>query len=542
MAKGLDAILERIKERASPTLVERYLALLGDLDDEVDKAKRALAVAKVLQTQRSSQALSIAHMVYKSGQEQSAALDIMINILERRGRHRQAEQLRIEKQGLQKPQTNALKRHELSIDEADFTLASDEHEPKLAIALEEEIPLISVKPGRAAAPTLREPVQLSEEAAPAAGGETNENRLLAPLKTSLSRRQSPHAQDFNLHGEQAKLGVAALRAPGVEVPTVPEVALGAAVDLFDHYWAQGFIADARDVLVQTAPVAGHEAWWQARHTLLTNASVLSLNARLHASRPLAANATRSLESDQKSLSQPEAPVFLAVQEQNNEPAPMSDSHTLGANESSPASAPVPQLPLAEPSWKPLYDELLRIAARRRLATASSLRVEQFKSKLSAQALPERFCKVLAAVDAELLTERSRDLLWNLLRTWWQGSLDDNLYGLLKLLGLHRYYPQWFGLFLDCMIATARSSQIPAFVMRCLESDHCVPKLEWARVAMERLPKAMDRQGLRSFQWSEDEGVAALLAKLSVRPRQRLRSLLLDANSELHSAVQQHRNA
>ena len=97
LARGLDAMLQRIKDHASETLVRRYLALVSELVDEEDKARRMLAVAYVLQPYRPSEALRIAYLVYSMDREVLPALEIMIGVLEARGGSEKLMALRSER-------------------------------------------------------------------------------------------------------------------------------------------------------------------------------------------------------------------------------------------------------------------------------------------------------------------------------------------------------------------------------------------------------------------------------------------------------------
>lgn len=487
MSKGLDAILGRIKEQASPTLVERYLALLAELPDDVEKAQRALAVANILLGQRPSQALQIAQMVYETGHEQMSALDIIIGILEQKGRHQEAERFRAKKRRLEPRSSGVAKAAN------DWDINQLFGQPKLA------------RPTFALADLAEEP-----------------QRVVAEQQEVDDQKQ--------------------------RAPEVPNVSLGAAVALFDHYWGQGFVAEARDILVQTAPVAGHEAWWQARHALVENAAAFELRPKVVAaavpifvSKPNEDSSPAAEELLEKKSS--DTPILAATPARSADLTPMlqlvDDVDLTPALLPPPAEASMPQLEThaqsgSQPEWKALYDELLRTAARRRLPSASTARLDLFKESLASRDVPERFLKILSSVSSEMMTERGRLLLWDLLIHWWGEACDERLFVLLRLLGLHQLQPQWFGLYLDCMLATGRLSQIAAVVERTLRLERTLPKLEWARVAMQRLPQALDGQGLRSFEWHEDEGVTALLDKLATRPQPRLRAVVLATLPDIKS--------
>jgi hypothetical protein len=632
VSRGLDAILERIKQSPSSTLVSRYLSLVAELDDEGEKARRALAVAGVIQATRPVEALNIAHMVYATGYETLAALDAMIKTLEARGRHGKAAVLRNEREKLEKdgagaqanagrvkpplldldsesddgaPQVRAAttlrldgdesgERDDASEDETAVEPAPVVSEPVFAVkgrpaprgtgrpqasrAAVGAMPWLSpnkvtgspgVGPGREriiVPPKAAAPDPASYAAVPSLGLDSNASleidRLFdsqissepkkAPARTYLPPRvavpapaaapaaisepaaappdvaRAASVPDLVEAASQptpsgAKLDLFAIygksaREAGIEAeaqaprpaswrpeasPAVPATGLGAAVELFDHYWRQGFVEEARDVLVQTASVCGHEPWWQARHALVSKSAAAGAGRFEAAARPV------RLETDDAAAAAARALAF---------------GHAAAPRDAAPAMV-VAAPPSRRIDWKSLYEELVRTAARQRLPVASPARRELLGLALAGKPLPEGFLKALAAVFAQHLTERARQLLWELVHALWSAGPDEGCYVLLKTLGLHDTEPRWLGLYLDALLATGRVTQVVPVLRRALHQSGRAPLLDWARIGVQRLPRAWDALGVTGFPWSEDEGIAALLVKLDARPKPRLRSLV-----------------
>jgi hypothetical protein len=286
-------------------------------------------------------------------------------------------------------------------------------------------------------------------------------------------------------------------------PAVPATGLGAAVELFDHYWRQGFVEEARDVLVQTASVSGHEPWWQARNALVSKSATAGTRRFDEAVRPL------GFEADNAAAAAARALAF---------------GHAAAPRDAAAAVVVTAPAPKAI-DWKSLYEELVRTAARQRLPVASPARRELLGVALAGKPLPEGFLKALAAVGGQHLTERARQLLWELVHALWSAGPDEGCYVLLKALGLYDAEPRWLGLYLDALLATGRVTQVGPALRRALHQSGRTPLLDWARIGMQRLPRVWEALGVRGFPWSEDEGIAALLIKLDSRPRLRLRSLV-----------------
>jgi hypothetical protein len=107
MSKGLEAILDRIRVDPKATLIDRYLSLVADMSDEAQKQTRALDLAELLMQTQQDQALQVAHMVYKSDRNCVRALDVMIEIMNARGRYAKAEVLKLERDKLLKANPQA---------------------------------------------------------------------------------------------------------------------------------------------------------------------------------------------------------------------------------------------------------------------------------------------------------------------------------------------------------------------------------------------------------------------------------------------------
>lgn len=100
--KGLDQFLAKIRENPRATLISRYLTLVAEIEDENQKAERALDLAESLVKSRPQETLRLAHMVFGSDPTNLRALDLLIAAMESRGRAGKAEVLKIEREKIAK--------------------------------------------------------------------------------------------------------------------------------------------------------------------------------------------------------------------------------------------------------------------------------------------------------------------------------------------------------------------------------------------------------------------------------------------------------
>jgi hypothetical protein len=512
MSKGLANLLDRITNTPDQRLVDRYLALIAEIKDEEEKSARALDLAATLVNQNSDEAMRIAHMVFRADPTSLRALDIMIAGLEDRGRYAKAEVLKNERQKLEQIKNDAAHRASrpapspsispkfpINLNKPNTWSDSDDEAskpPREAAPFDSKIPFIHLEtdpPGKMELdPILGAPtIQLhsdDEEQNP------DIDRLFTPNGAQSDEPMAPPsgaAPNLEIHGHRTlKLGEEPqaqtqpqpqFQSPPLldNPPSVGDSDLGMAVELFDYYWRQGFVEEARDLLQQSAPVAGHEAWWQARQNLLSRSKVGVSKESLKKIRPSFQGDDEPPEMDLPSESEDTNGIGRILSElsdlpseSSKNPGPFKD-WDLGGNPSQSNEA---------------LQSLIRV-----LRTKSGLKGE-------------------AAVN----------LQWQLVSAIWGDQPDASAVEFLNSMDLSHYDERFWGIYLDGLMAGNK-------FRRALLETHLTlkkhPHLAWAKAAYARLPEIWQSLGHQQFAWSEDDGVAPLIKRLSCQGRPNFRSLV-----------------
>lgn len=499
--KGLDLILGKIKESpGQQTLVSRYLALVAELV-EPEKSGRALDLAQLLVKTQAGEALKIAHMVYRSDHANLRALDVMIASLSQKGRFGKAEVLRIERAKIVKAKARntadmeAMSEMSLAAGDdalasqafaaaamessriAELDLGSEEGESQHSGMLEALFPVGSSSEPR---PEAEKPPKLALGSLAERPNDTvlpfrqgGAAQVLAEAPTiHLADQALPHTEPPPARSDRADIfeGAPVLIIPPPEVPVSP---FAAVIELFDYYWRQGFVNEARQLLQQSAPAASQEAWWQARHAQVEK-SKMPFVPKLEAA-DLETRVTLS----------PAAPTF----------------------------------------WAELRDEMKRVAGNGKPLMVPLHRIEKltklFRTRPRATELPDEFLRALVEIDHRMAGLPPADVLnlkWNLFQGLWGEAPDLTCAEALVELGLNVASPAFFGLYLDALVAGGSPRKALVEIQRILPEKS---QLAWANVAWRRLPLVFNLLDVHGFNWSEDDGVPALLALLKRRPRQKL---------------------
>jgi hypothetical protein len=588
--KGLEQILEKIKTEPRSTLVGRYLMLLADLPDEGAKIGRALDLAEGLVESMPDDALRIAHMVHQADRESLRALDVMIACFKTRGRLGKAEVLKLERDkvaaaiearggpreqpSLSRRAIFQLSKQEISEgvaggargraafpaeaagapseasriaeidlgagevevveDQLDFLFPKEGEVPGLGAA---PSPAVSVeriranidagarggkdqrpgdtifpgaRVGAGPAPVVAQTPRLDEldlspfgEAAspPSAGHAAAPARSPAPRAEpqggAIPRAPSaivppPEAHTRAYVSPPASRRVYEPPTPAAHVDSrsrdrdVPPSGTAPARDLFDHYWRQGFADEARTLLERVAATSSHESWWQARKALVEQAG-----AALAAHRP-----------------EPHRDGGAA-------------SPAKGATQAS------------DDFWRGVQTELGRLARHGLKAPAGGPSAAPHAKGAAPVRLPKETLATIAAAlldrDAEVVA-KAKGLVWDLCQGLWGETQDAECVHTLEHLALTRASVGFWGLYLDALIASGRARRALAEVQAHLG---VAKSLDFAVVAWRRLPVIWDALGMRGFAWREEDGVGALIVRLSERPRPKLAALL--ASSRPRSA-------
>lgn len=526
MTKGLDQIFAKIKSEPRPTLVNRYLALVAELPED-EKAERALELAQHFVSSNPDEALRIARMIHDEQSNAAAPYDVMIAAMEAKGRYAKAEVLRVERdKRLNQPKSavGAKKRQTDTEDDVfeekigepsamsavslDLDAAADHGGYNDAIDFLFEDSAVDKKPAEAVAPApAPTPVQAAPPRQPspshAAFVKNLKGFASGPLDTVMPQhnQQQPAStagsETPTLHlGSLTAGGIAPAQDPlsgkrwsePLAAPYTPPPRELTFVELFDHYWRQGFFNEARDLLSQTSPRHGHEAWWQARQAQVV-ATLGEKKASIHA-------------SDRAAAAQGNA-------------GPM---------------AP-------DDFWHPIYEDMAKLTAGTKALLVPHAATEQLTTMLRQAPrgadLPDSFVKAIQEIDLRAVGDGQKDgsrvfaLLRDLVSGLWGGAPDRACADvLLKLDAAHRDPGLW-GFYLDGLIASGASHQALADMRQVLELK---PKLDWARAAYRRLPAVWLHLGTYGFEWQDDEGVAALRERLAIRPRPKLASIVLSRSA------------
>ncbi len=504
MAKGLEKLLDRIKNDPSATLVNRYLVLVAEITSEPDKSNAALALAEVLVSSRADQALSIAHMTYKADPRNGRALDVMIAVMDAKGRYGKSEVLKRERQKL----------FEMNGSTA-FVAAS----PDLALA---PAPAAAMPFARA----VSGPAGLDEldlgglPGAPMDGAfHLSLDSEVAPPVAAPAKAQSsgPGATTLRMdpapsRGAELDLGddaeLAALFPPDARLPAYG----GAAV-------APKAAEPSPASQVRERPLDLHTQGRPQKQAPEPEQSALPPHSHVAQSQTHDGLHVHVHLHDRERARDPmPKPVLDHDQDPGAVHARRSSEH--GPNHEHDLPPPL----TSEHFWSPIRDELARLVARvpKRQAPATAQPSAPEPVEPSA-ALSAALAKLLAEAKSEPEAERTRGLVRELVQSLFGQNPGPGAALLLERLALHREDPGFLGLYLDALLAdgSARKALHEAREALC---GH--PHLPWAHIIARRLAPIFAGHGAHSVVWNEDEGVQALIDKLARRPEPRLAKMIL----------------
>jgi len=318
MSKGLAKLLDSITNNPDQRLIDRYLALITDIENESEKRARALDLAATLVNQKSDEAMRIAHMVFKADPQNLRSLDIIIESLEDRGSKGKAAVLRNERAklvSLKDEQPEKLRADattyspELNLDFSGIKTPSHSDSSKdknVDVPINVDLPNrpFNISHNEKQIPKNISDFQYKANAEKAMFPTDVPNRskdpTVSPDETYVISSNDAADLDISmrfhtvvdgdalshLHNEEIDSPTEYIYQPGQILENPPKVEnsdLGVGVELFDYYWRQGFVGRAQKLLEQMAPLAGEETWWQARNKLLKNSNLdFEINDRLAA--------------------------------------------------------------------------------------------------------------------------------------------------------------------------------------------------------------------------------------------------------------------
>ncbi len=500
MAKGLDLLLNKIRAQPAPTLVSRYLSLVGDIPDNREKAQLVLRLATVLSKAQPDEALRLAHQVYKLDPHLLGALDVMAEAFRSKGRFAKAAVIQLEKEKLERRKAP----EPLAKVEADAPSVPMDHGERMADLLGADLEF-----------DLNRQVSLSNDL-----GQYGE--VVSPSDGALEKgelnaeelAQGPGVQEFRLtavaDGDMSLLPVPDPR------PTMVGGMSGQGGPLLTGRGDQGAPQSASTPL----PDSGRQ----------TPPGGLSrrLLKRLMGKEPGDTVLPFSPAASAKTLDEP----GVVAQDQELPPRPMDTPVSVPLINSVPLTQALASVPKAPPLWQALGEELARLRAKlplRHVDANDTVRIKSlFATHPSGASLPEAFVQALGELDHRLKGSDAVEILaikWELFQGLWGAAPTGACADLLKTLGLRHATPPFWGLYLDGLIADRRFHAV-LHDMRVTLKKH--PHLNWARIVAPRLPIVWQGLKVHGFAWSEDDGVAALIGALAARPKPKLAAIIVQA--------------
>jgi hypothetical protein len=119
-------------------------------------------------------------------------------------------------------------------------------------------------------------------------------------------------------------------------------------------------------------------------------------------------------------------------------------------------------------------------------------------------------------------KKNKERVWFYLEALVAGGVPPQLGRELEVMGLHRAEPRFFGLYLDSLLSAGNARKALYAVTSTLP-DH--PSLDWAHVAMRRLPFIWQTLGMIGFSWQQEDGIPLLLKKLEERRPRKVSTLI-----------------
>lgn len=500
MAKGLDLLLNKIRAQPAPTLVSRYLALVGDIADQREKANHVLKLATILTKTQPDEALRLAHQVYKLDPRLLGALEVMAEAFRAKGRFAKAAviQLEMEKLERRKPPEPLAKVG------PDVPLVPNGFEERVADLLGADLEF-----------DLSKQVSLSSDVVESGGqGSSLDGAKEKVEQKAAEPAKGPGVHEFRLTNmDDGEISLALASDPK---PTMVGDLSGQGKPVLAGTSEQGPPRKAPTQL----PEQGH----------LTPPGGLSrrLLRRLMGKEPGDTVLPFPLAASAKTLDE----LGVEAQEQASPKGPTEASvHDPLANPMTPIQ-PVASISKAPPLWQALGEQLARLRANlplRHLDAQASGRIKSlFATHPSGAALPEAFVHALGELDHRLKGSDAVEILaikWELFQGLWGAAPTGACADLLKTLGLRHATPPFWGLYLDGLLADRRFHAV-LHDMRVTLKKH--PHLNWARIVAPRLPIVWHGLKVHGFDWSEDDGVAALIGALAARPKPKLSALIVHA--------------
>lgn len=542
MARGLENLLAKIDENPRQTLVSRYLALIADIKDEVERAEFALALAERLVINNTNEALRIAHMVYETGRHQTRALRVVIACFEQKGRAGKVAVLKLELEKLEQ---------ELSAGSVDGASRASLQLPGFRI---EDLDDSDMAP-RHLAPGVVGSSPLPPDAFRQA---RSEDTRVADLDLSgnegMFDGEASHAVDLLFQDERA-------------LEATPQKAEEVSLDL-----AEGVLARLRGRPGDTVlpPGSSFPGGERRSGTIVSQIDLGPPSAQPQRTVKLDEMPRVTLDESRQEQGLPQESVvpppanalsgargtapseifdrFFAAgkfveaevvlessrSEEHHEwwqlrrlkldfarqqfIAPKAVSQDQVVVNSQAATNDLPQ-PFSGDFRKGIMTEMLSLAEREWIHPSIN------SERSEGPSVPLRLLSALRSLPHE--TPADEVQLFEVLQGLFPGGGNDQVLHLLHEKSLTRKSPAWFGFYLDSLMSCGYARKVVAeSVLMTLKwsTDRPLP-LEWVRVIWQRLPRAWHELGSSGFSWSEEDGTRMFVQLMNKRPRLQVKHFL-----------------
>lgn len=577
MGSGLDKILAKIKEDPTRQILHsRYLVLIADLPDVEEKKQRTLDLAKVYLASNQTEALKLAYMVYQVDKSNIPCLELMAECFDLMGKTDKAAMIRRERDSAvkardalvrDKPRDPRSKRsvnmqtaqspqfipapilpsattsqevtghqEETASEDNGSLLELEQSGNAQVFSFRESFGMDSSEKGRinnSSELSMVQSINISTEESSTEGSLHQDDIVTAFLNDvatqepipSLSEENSAQisqesseghdSNEFNQsyipsHGYHPK-GEGAVEL-NIDIPANEDI--DAALDsLFAESapipdqledWDGGvnfdrelFKADSEPAQVPaTSPLMTLDP--VVAPTFAIASQQPQINFREHIPSRGVQAITEAAEVEEKKV----APSPHGGEQISQYPGSRIPSLT-----SDKASAALPRPLEAIEFWDSIGIELTKAAKTFKIGI-SSYSPPLFKDELSDHLIFDRLYE-----QRETLVG-GKDTIWELTQALWGCDPGPSGAIFLRKLGLTRQTVGFWGIYLDCLIASGHFRKAKFEVYQVLKT---VRSLEWGRIAWRRIPAIYKGMQWKAIDWTEDEGIHSLLEKLGQRP-------------------------
>ncbi len=547
MTDGLKKILARVAETPTSTMIDRYLALVSELPNEQEKTERVLDLGEGLLIKAPTEALRVVGMVHDAAPKNIRAYDILIAAFEKLGRAAKAGVLRVERDKL-----SAAALIDNAKSDVEEDVVSTEHTPPPALL---EFDLLTPESGLADAldsslsnldlgddtQTLAFPSPEDTESLKVDMLDSNPEPSTSTGSKPLKLGRSKSSSLSKLQG--AVEGLLRDRTPsrvGSAIKSANSSRNPFAATKGEDFPSPKTTASTR---VSQALNKADESIPTADRTSVSVPPVgmafLSLDDPSQVG--IASSTSGSLDPERLDLLAREAQeAFGTVAEPKSGEGqgrpkfgPTDEARPFQAFAGSDLSATnLADLGDVSSFWDPLHAMMAKVNWDQAIDTQHQQRINLLSQMERAAPLkfsvpPELINSIRTQFQQLVVTEPTMALkqAWDVMQGIWGEKPDGITIALLRELNLSRATRGFWGFYLDALLARGAGRKVLVEVATVVARER---QLSWAKTGWQRLPTAWRQLGVRGFDWQEDEGVDALLNRLSQRPRQTLRSLLLSA--------------